>query len=112
MTAASPLSATVPTTRTLVVAARPDACGLDAARTYADRLGGAETPAVHAGDAHLEQLVREADRVLVLDPGSLRARLTRDRAFTAHADASARRALLARLAPYQDRVHWMSGPDS
>jgi hypothetical protein len=65
---------------------------------------------VHAGDAHLEDYVREADSVVVLDPGTLRARLTRDPAFTAPADGAARRALLARLAPFQDRVRWLAGP--
>jgi electron transfer flavoprotein alpha/beta subunit len=100
----------LPTQRTLIVAARPDTLGLEAARRYADRLGGDEIPAVHAGDAHLEDYVREADSVVVLDPGTLRARLTRDPAFTAPADGAARRALLARLAPFQDRVRWLAGP--
>lgn len=96
-----------PTDRVLVVAARPDACGLDAARRYAERIGGR---AAHAGDACLDDQVRLADRVIVLDPGVLRARLTRDRAFTASASASARRALIARLAPYRERVRWLAGP--
>jgi len=100
----------LPTQRTLIVAARPDTLGLEAARSYAERLGGDEIPAVHAGDAHLEDYVREADSVVVLDPGTLRARLTRDPAFTAPADGAARRALLARLAPFQDRVRWLAGP--
>lgn len=93
--------------RVLVVAARPDATGLAAAQVLADRVGGEAT---HSGADGLEAAVRAAGRVIVLDPGALRARLTRDRAFTATADSSARRDLLARLAPYQDRVRWMSRP--
>ena len=34
----------------------------------------------------------------------------RDRAFTAPADPAARRDLLSRLAPHQDRVRWMTSP--
>lgn len=91
----------------LVVAARPDATGLAAAQVLADRVGGAAT---HAGDHGLETAVRAAREVIVLDPGALRARLTRDRAFTATAGPAARRDLLTRLAPYQDRVRWLSRP--
>lgn len=93
--------------RVLVVAARPDATGLAAAQAYAERVGGEAT---HAGATGLDAAVREASRVLVLDPGALRAKVTRDRAFTATADPAARRDLLSRLAPYQDRVRWLSRP--
>jgi hypothetical protein len=90
----------------LVVAARPDTTGLAAAQVLADRLGA---DATHAGATGLDAAVRSAAEVIVLDP-SLRARLTRDPAFTAKADPAARRDLLSRLAPYQDRVRWMSRP--
>lgn len=93
--------------RVLVVAARPDADGLAAAQVYADRVGGEAT---HAGAKGLDAAVREASKVLVLDPSAMRARVTRDRAFTATAAPAARRDLLTRLAPYQDRVSWLSRP--
>ena len=93
--------------RVLVVAARPDETGLAAAQAYADRVGGEAT---HAGAKGLDAAVREASKVLVLDPGAVRARMTRDRAFTATADSASRRRLLTRLAPYQDRVSWLSRP--
>ena len=111
-TRSAPSDVTVPTTRrspedhVLVVAARPDATGLAAAQVLADRVGGEAT---HAGATGLDAAVRGAAKVIVLDP-SLRARLTRDPAFTAKADPSARRDLISRLAPYQDRVRWMSRP--
>jgi hypothetical protein len=91
----------------LVIAARPDPSGLAAAQVFADRVGGTAT---HAGAAGLDHEVRAAARVIVLDPGTVRARLTRDRAFTATAAPGARRDLIMRLAPYQDRVRWMSRP--
>jgi hypothetical protein len=90
----------------LVVAARPDSTGLAAAQVLAERLGA---DATHAGATGLDAAVRDAAEVIVLDP-SLRARLTRDPAFTAKADPASRRDLLSRLAPYQDRVRWMSRP--
>jgi len=93
--------------RVLVVAARPDARGLAAAEVLADRVGGAAT---HSRDADLETRLRGASQVIVLDPGPVRARLTRDQAFTAPADPAARRDLLSRLAPHQDRVRWMTRP--
>ncbi|CAA9286517.1 MAG: hypothetical protein AVDCRST_MAG54-4080 [uncultured Actinomycetospora sp.] len=91
----------------LVVAARPDARGLAAAEVLADRVGGA---AATSRDADLETRLRGAAKVIVLDPSPVRARLTRDRAFTAPADPAARRDLLSRLAPHQDRVRWMTSP--
>ena len=93
--------------RVLVVAARPDESGLAAAEVLAERIGG---EAAHSGTADLGTKLRGAAQVIVLDPGSLRAKMTRDRAFSAPADASARRDLLTRLAPYQDRVRWMTRP--
>lgn len=93
--------------RVLVVAARPDSSGLAAAEVLAERIGGA---AAHSGNAELGTMLRGASEVIVLDPSSLRARMTRDRAFSAHADAAARRELLTRLAPFQDRVRWMTRP--
>jgi hypothetical protein len=93
--------------RVLVVAARPDETGLAAAQVYADRVGGEAT---HAGATGLDAAVAHASKVVVLDPGAMRARMTRDRAFTATADPAARRTLLSRLAPYQDRVSWLSRP--
>ncbi|GAA4911124.1 hypothetical protein EV188_10350 [Actinomycetospora succinea] len=93
--------------RVLVVAARPDETGLAAAQVYADRVGGEAT---HAGATGLDAAVREASTVVVLDPGAMRARMTRDRAFTATADPASRRHLLSQLAPYQDRVSWLSRP--
>lgn len=91
----------------LVVAARPDARGLAAAEVLAERLGGAATT---SRDADLETRLRGAAKVIVLDPSPVRARLTRDRAFTAPADPAARRDLLGRLVPHQDRVRWMTSP--
>lgn len=91
----------------LVVAARPDDRGLAAAQVLADRLGGA---AAHSRDTELDSRLRGASQVIVLDPGAVRARLTKDEAFSAPADAAARRSLLSRLAPYQDRVSWLSRP--
>ena len=76
-------------------------------QVYADRVGGEAT---HAGAKGLDAAVREASKVLVLDPSAMRARMTRDRAFTATAAPAARRDLLTRLAPYQDRVSWLSRP--
>jgi hypothetical protein len=109
----APSSVTAPAARpssedhVLVVAARPDSTGLAAAQVLAERLGA---DATHAGATGLDAAVRDAAEVIVLDP-SLRARLTRrDPAFTAKADPAARRDLLSRLAPYQDRVRWMSRP--
>jgi hypothetical protein len=108
----APSDVTVPESRpsaednVLVVAARPDATGLAAAKVLADRVGGEAT---HAGATGLDAAVRSAAKVIVLDP-SLRARLTRDPAFTAKADPAARRDLINRLAPYRDRVRWMSRP--
>ncbi|WP_285658581.1 hypothetical protein [Actinomycetospora sp. NBRC 106375] len=92
----------------LVVAARPDATGLAAAQVLADRMGAEAT---HGGAQGLDAAVRAAAKVIVLDPGGVRARLTRDRAFTAPAAAGARRDLINRLAPYQNRVRWMSRPE-
>ncbi|GAA4875716.1 hypothetical protein [Actinomycetospora straminea] len=109
----APTDATAPATRpadeprVLVVAARPDARGLAAAQVRADRLGGV---AAHSQDADLDRKLRSASRVIVLDPGAVRARLTRDQAFTAPADPAARRDLLSRLAPFQDRVRWETRP--
>ena len=91
----------------LVVAARPDDRGLAAAEVLAARLGGT---AAHPRDADLDTKVRGASKVIVLDPTSMRARLTRDPAFAAPADPAARRDLLNRLAPHQDRVRWMTRP--
>jgi hypothetical protein len=91
----------------LVVAARPDARGLAAAEALADRVGGAATT---SRDADLETRLRGAAKVIVLDPSQMRARLTRDRAFSAPADPAARRDLLSRLAPHQDRVRWVTRP--
>lgn len=96
-----------PTRPVLVIAARPDTSGLAAAQVFADRVGGTAT---HAGAAGLDDEIRAAARVIVLDPGTVRARLTRDRAFSATAAPGARRDLIMRLAPYQDRVRWMSRP--
>lgn len=93
--------------RVLVVAARPDARGLAAAQVLADRMGGA---AAQSRDTDLETRVRGAAEVIVLDPSAMRARMTRDQAFTAPAEAADRRALLTRLAPHQDRVRWMTRP--
>jgi len=91
----------------LVIAARSDARGLAAAEVLADRMGGA---AVHSRDTDLETRLRGASKVIVLDPSAMRARMTRDQAFTAPADSADRRALLNRLAPHQDRVRWMTRP--
>ena len=106
-----PVSATTTVSSTdrpvLVVAARPDATGLAAAQVLADRMGAEAT---HSGAKGLDAAVRAAGQVIVLDPGAVRARLTRDRAFTAPAAVSARRDLINRLAPYQDRVRWTRRP--
>ena len=93
--------------RVLVVSARPDTSGLAAAQVLAERLGGA---AAHSGDAELTSMLRGATQVIVLDPSSLRAKLTRDPAFSAPADVAARRDLLNRLVPFQNRVTWMTRP--
>ncbi|MDD7923885.1 hypothetical protein [Actinomycetospora chibensis] len=93
--------------RVLVIAARPDSSGLAAAEVLAERVGGA---AAHSGDAELGTKAGRAAQVIVLDPSSLRAKMTRDRAFSAPAGAAARRDLLNRLAPFQDRVRWMTRP--
>ncbi|PVZ09370.1 hypothetical protein [Actinomycetospora cinnamomea] len=95
-------------TPVLVVAARPDARGLAAAEVLADRLGGA---AAHSRTVDLDARLRGASTVIVLDPSPIRAKLTRDSAFTAPADSAARRDLISRLAPHQSRVRWMTRPD-
>jgi hypothetical protein len=113
---------TTPAPRTiLVISARGDTRGAQAAEAYAALLRGADpgtTPVVasHAGAPDLAEHIASAERLYVLDPGRLhawqerrRARADgRHRALAAPARAADRLALLRLLRDHQAHTRWIS----
>ncbi|MDL5156723.1 hypothetical protein [Actinomycetospora termitidis] len=96
----------------LVVPARPDPRGHEAAAHAAQLLVGLAVADV-ADPADLTEPGRlaAADHVVVLDPGHLRAHVTNHPALTAPARARDRLALLRLLRDSPGRVRWVGRPE-
>ncbi|MEJ2870675.1 hypothetical protein WCD74_23130 [Actinomycetospora sp. OC33-EN08] len=93
----------------LVVPARPDDRGREAASRAVDLLAGLADARV--ADPSERTHPGAADHVVVLDPARWRAPLTRHPALTAPAGSRDRLAVLRALRDAPGRVRWIGRPD-
>lgn len=107
-----------PAAAVLVISARGDARGAQAAEACAALLRATDPDAppvvaTHAGAPDLAERISAAGRLYVLDPGRIRAWRERHRgahALAARARAADRLALLRLLRDHQARTRWISSP--